>query len=370
MSADECRSNRSYERFFSSAFIRDPRFRQRVRFIIHRCSSVFIGSCLVFLGACAAPVAAVSPKDYPELGAFIESMVERHGFDRAALTRLFRRATLRPQIVAAMERPYEALPWHEYRRTFLTEARVRLGVRYWERHKDILARAEEHYGVPAELIVAIIGVETHYGAGQGRHSVLDALVTLALDYPPRADFFRRELEAFLLLTRELDLDPADVRGSYAGALGIPQFIPTSYREFAVDFDNDERRDLFNSSEDAIASVANFLSRHGWATGQPVIDAAAIKSGADGWPEPFGPEPTRTLREWLADGVFPEHDRASETTPEDRRAALIALEGETGPLYYLGYNNFYVITRYNRSQNYAMAVYQLARAIKSRYYGES
>lgn len=328
---------------------------------------------VALLGLLAAPAGAVSPEDYPELEAFIESMFERHDFDRAALRRLFARATVRPEIIATMERPREALPWHEYRGTFLTEERVRLGVRYWKRHENALARAEQHYGVPPELIVAIIGVETRYGANRGRHAVLDALVTLTLDYPRRAEFFRRELEAFLVLTRELKLDPVAVRGSYAGALGISQFMPSSYREFAVDFDNDGRRDLFDNSEDAIGSVANFLSRHGWAAGQPVIDAAVMKNASGGWPQPLESEPTRTLREWLDDGIFPKRDPAieAEAAPDhDRQAALIALEGESGLLYHLGYNNFYVITRYNRSQNYAMAIHELARMIRSRYHGRS
>lgn len=329
-----------------------------------------LASLVALLGLLAVPVRAVSPDAYPQLETLIDSLVQQHGFERAHLQRVFAAATVRPEIVSAMERPREALPWHEYRRGFITEERVRLGVRFWRAHREALACAQSRYGVPAELVVAIIGVETRYGTFTGRHSVLDALVTLTLDYPRRAEFFRRELEEFLLLSRELALDPVEVKGSYAGALGIPQFIPSSYRAYAVDFDGDGRRDLLDSRNDAIGSVANFLSRHGWRAGQPVTDPARVNASADAWPQQLGLEPSLTLREWLGYGIVPAAARTGETaaSPDGERAAvLITLEGASGPLYHLGYNNFYVITRYNRSQNYAMAVYELARAIRERYH---
>lgn len=309
----------------------------------------------------AAPARAVSPEAYPQLESLIASLVQEHGFERAYLQRVFAAANVRPEIVTAMERPREALPWHQYRRGFVTDERVRLGVRFWRAHGEALARAQSRFGVPAELIVAIIGVETRYGTFTGRHSVLDALVTLALDYPRRAEFFRRELTEFLLLSRELALDPIAVKGSYAGALGIPQFIPSSYRTYAVDFDGDGRRDLLDSTSDAIGSVANFLSRHGWSAGQPVIDPARVDGSDNTLPQQPGLRPSLTLREWLGHGIQPEAPRTGETA-----AALVTLEGASGPLYHLGYNNFYVITRYNRSQNYAMAVYELGHAIRERY----
>ncbi|HEX7043340.1 MAG TPA: lytic murein transglycosylase B [Burkholderiales bacterium] len=311
------------------------------------------------LGLYAAPVRAVSPQDHPALARFIDDMVARHGFARAELERLFAAVERRPQIVAAMERPREALPWHEYRRGFVNEERARLGVRFWRENRETLARAESRYGVPAEVIVAILGVETRYGAHTGSHKVLDALVTLMLDYPRRAEFFRRELEEFLLLARELALDPLAVKGSYAGALGIPQFIASSYREYAVDFDRDGRRDLFRSRADAIGSVAHFLQRHGWAAGQPVIERVRVATAPAA---PTGYDTVRTLREWMDEGIAPSHP--PEPAAVERTAALIALEGESETLYHLGYNNFYVITRYNRSQNYAMAVYELARMIRA------
>lgn len=328
---------------------------------------------MLLLGLFAPPVGAVSVADYPALGEFVDSMVERHGFDREALRRLFANASLQPQVIAAMERPREALPWHSYRRGFVTQERVELGVRYWRDHRATLARAQRIYGVPPELIVAIIGVESRYGAHQGSQSVLDALLTLTLEFPRRADFFRNELEEFLLLARELGLDPSGVKGSYAGALGIPQFISSSYRHYAVDFDGDQQRDLFASSADAIGSVANFLSQHGWAEGQPVIDPARVAHPRDTPAEEPGMEPAVTVEEWTEHGVFPRPPRrGGKPAHRDGRqaASLITLEGESGPLYHLGYKNFYVITRYNRSQNYAMAVYELARMIRQRYRQES
>ena len=327
---------------------------------------------VALLGSLAGPVGAVSLADHPVLGRLIDSLVELHGFDRAALERLFANATLEPEVIAAIEQPREALPWHAYRRGFLTEERITLGVRYWRSHREALARAERLYGVPPELVVAIIGVESRYGIHQGGHSVFQALLTLTLDYPRRADFFSNELEEFLLLTRELRLDPSAVKGSYAGALGIPQFIASSYRRYAVDFDGDNQRDLFGSNADAIGSIANFLSVHGWAAGQPVMDPARVKGSPKDWPKQPGTEPVRTLREWLDYGVVPQPNpaQAQATNGDDRAAALIALQGESGPLYLLGYSNFYVITRYNRSQNYAMAIHELARMIRQRYQQES
>ena len=326
---------------------------------------------IAFLGVLlAGPTLAIPIDDYPDVEKLIESLAKAHGFERAALRRLFADATLRPDIIAAIERPREALPWHEYRKIFITDERVRLGASYWQRHKKTLARAERDYGVPAELIVAIIGVETRYGANKGEYATIDALLTLTLGFPRRADFFRRELEEFLLLARELKIDPRKVKGSYAGALGIPQFIPSSYRRYAIDFDGDRKRDLLQNDEDAIGSVANFLRSHGWDPGKPVIDLAQIDSTLYLWPEQLGLQPGLRLREWLSHGIFPRPDPAQAGMPLDteRPAALVLLEGETGPLYHLGYNNFYVISRYNRSKSYAMAVYELARSIRRQHEG--
>lgn len=321
------------------------------------------------LMACLAPSAAAVPiEQYPELDRLIETLAKEHGFERASLRKLFTATNLRPDVIAAMERPREALPWHIYRTSFLKEERIRLGARYWEQHKNVLTRVEREFGVPPELIIAIIGVETGYGANRGGHSALEALLTLTLDYPRRAEFFRQELIELLLLARELKIDPRSIKGSYAGALGIPQFMPSSYRRYAVDFDNDHKRDLLDNPPDAIGSVANFLRRHGWVPGESVVDEAEIKGSLYTWPQRLGTEPVLRMRDWVGYGIFPRRaETATNSAPvdRDRPAALIALEGEAGPLYYLGYNNFYVITRYNHSKNYAMAVYQLAQAIRQR-----
>lgn len=323
---------------------------------------------LALLLLSAAPAAAVTVEEYPDLDVIIDTLVKQHRFDRVGLRKLFTSVTLRPDVVVAMERPREGLPWHEYRRSFVSEERIKLGAKYWADHRDALAQAESRYGVPAELIIAIIGVETRYGANRGDYSALEALLTLALTYPRRAEFFRQELTEFLLLARELKLDPRTIKGSYAGALGIPQFMPRSYRQYGVDFDNDRKRDLLANSTDAIGSVANFLRGHGWETGEPVIDETDIKGPLYTWPKQFGTEPVLRVREWLTYGIFPRREATSPLTTGDneRPAALLTLDGEMGPLYYLGYNNFYVITRYNRSKNYAMAVYELSRMIRLRH----
>lgn len=330
-------------------------------------------STVTFLVLLVSPAQAVTVARYPALVRLIDSLVAEHGFDRGALERLFARTSLQPQVVTAISQPHEAAPWHIYQRGFLNEERIELGVRFWRMHRDTLARAERTYGVPPELIVAIIGVETRYGIHQGSHAVLESLLTLTVDYPRRADFFRKELEQFLLLTRELGVDPSGVKGSYAGALGIPQFIASSYRRYAVDFDGDSRRDLFDDNVDAIGSVANFLSLHGWAPGQPIVDRARVPVPPTSWPAQRAAEPLLTLRQWQAYGIEPERDAgAPDAVPdtEERTAALITLQGKSGPLYHFGYENFFVITRYNRSHNYAMAVYELARMIRARYQLES
>lgn len=332
-----------------------------------------IASTVALLAVLASPAQAVSVAEYPALAGLIDSLATEHGFDRGALERLFAGASLQPQVIAAISQPHEAAPWHVYRRGFLNEERIKLGARFWRMNRDTLARAERVYGVPPELIVAIIGVETRYGIHQGSHAVLDSLLTLTLDYPRRADFFRKELGQFLLLTRELGIDPSGVKGSYAGALGIPQFIASSYRRYAVDFDGDSRRDLFDDNVDAIGSVANFLSLHGWAPGQPIVDAARVPAARTAWLAQRAAEPLLTLRQWHTYGVEPARNGgapAAATDGADRAAALITLQGESGPLYHFGYENFLVITRYNRSHNYAMAVYELARTIRARYQLES
>lgn len=303
------------------------------------------------------------PAPLPELESFIRDMARTHGFSAPALERLFRGARLRPEIIQAMERPKEALPWYEYRKLFLTGERVQTGVAFWRRHARLLERAERTYGVPPEVVVAILGVETQYGKNTGRWPVLDALTTLTLRYPPRAAFFRQELEQYLLLTRELKRDPAALKGSYAGAMGIPQFIPSSWRRYAVDFDGDRKRDLLGSRADIIGSVANFLRAHGWQPDSPVIDPARAEGALHQWLEKLDGQPVLPLSQLVRQGVSPLTARDPELP-----AALILLEEETGAQPYIGYNNFYVITRYNRSHRYAMAVHELSGLLRRHHTG--
>jgi membrane-bound lytic murein transglycosylase B len=268
-----------------------------------------------------------------------------------------------------MERPVLAPPkWYEYAPPVLAPARVAGGVAYWNAHAHELARAETQYGVPAEIVVAIIGVETFYGRVTGRYRALDALTTLAFDYPRRAAFFRGELKQFLILARELGVSPLAPKGSYAGALGVPQFMPGSYRSYAVDFDGNGRPDLWGSAPDIVGSVANFLARHDWQPGQPVLLPAALADESrdqvlrrlDG-----GISERRAVAAWAADGV-------TIAEPPDGLAAdpvgvLLLEENPTSgqsASFWIACNNFYVLTRYNRSRLYATAVWELAKAIRA------
>lgn len=296
---------------------------------------------------------------------FVRDMADRHGFDPARLRQLLERARYRQGIVDAMDRPYEGRPWHSYRRLFLTPERIEGGVAFWREHAALLARAEAAFGVSPQIIVAIIGVETSYGDNVGRHRVIDALTTLGFAYPRRGEFFRGELEAFLLLSREEQMDPLEAVGSYAGAMGKPQFISSSYRSYAVDFDGDGRRNLWRSDADVIGSVANYFRQHGWRPGEPVAFPAELQGGV-----PAGLEiaektplaPTSTAGELRNAGI---HWR--EPLPDAVAATLIRLDG-VAEEYWVGLENFYVITRYNHSNLYAMAVHQLSEEIRSRHEG--
>ncbi len=299
----------------------------------------------------------------PEVQAFIEAMHVQHGFDVDHLTRQFAaihsNATvlraIRPAAVPELQRS-----WPRYRERFVNERRTRNGIRFWQENAGELARAEAIYGVPAEIIVAIIGVETEYGGNMGRFSVLEALATLAFEYPPRADFFRAELEQLLLLARENGISPLDIKGSYAGAIGIPQFMPSSLRRYGVDFDGDDRIDLRQSPTDAIGSVARFLAMHGWQPNAPIATPVSV----DGDPAALiaaGIKPAQPLAALAAQGVV----ASDEAVPGELPAALIDLVSPgQATEYWAGFDNFYVITRYNRSSFYAMSVYQLAQALRA------
>ncbi len=309
---------------------------------------------LMLIGATAA---AVDFADHPEANRFIAEMSERHGLDKQELRTLLAQARHRPEIIEAISRPAEAMPWHRYRPIFLTETRIEGGIAFWDEHSELLEHIAAEYGVPPQILVAIIGVETAYGRFKGRHQVLDALTTLTFDYPPRAGFFRRELEHYLLLTREEGIDPLQPAGSYAGAMGMPQFISSSYRAYAVDGSGDGRRDLFANHADILASVANYFRRHHWRQNEPVAVPARL-SGRD-WQPLLVRElrPQHTVAQLRDAGVQFDPALAAE-----QRARLLALETADGQEHWVTLHNFYVITRYNHSPLYAMAVYQLSKAI--------
>nr|WP_040732945.1 lytic murein transglycosylase B [Thiocapsa marina] len=318
-----------------------------------------------FLFAAGVLLAASHPHAEPagyaaEAEIFAREMVERHGFDPAALQGVLSDARYSQAIVDAMDRPYEAKPWRDYRALFVTPERIAGGVTFLRSNRVLLARAEADYGVPPQIIVAIIGVETNYGANMGKHRVIDALTTLGFAYPRRAEFFRRELEAFLLLGRQEQLDPLRVVGSYAGAMGKPQFISSSYRRYAVDFDGDGRRDLWDSNADVVGSVANYFKEHGWRAGEPVAFGARLTSGVPVGITPI--EKTPAPPETTAGALRAAGVEWNEPLPAEASASLIRLDGVEDE-YWIGLENFYAITRYNHSNLYAMAVYQLSEAIR-------
>ncbi len=302
---------------------------------------------------------AVGEETHPGAERFVERAVAEHGLDADEVRRVLADARYQQSIIDAITRPAEARPWYRYRPIFITDTRIDAGVEFWRANARLLAEVSEHFGVPESVIVAIVGVETNFGMITGNFRVIDALATLGFYYPRRADFFASELAHFLRLASEEDLPVFEVRGSYAGAMGIGQFIPSSYRAYAVDFDNSGRRDLWRSLPDALGSVANYLAVHRWQTGAPVaLPAHAPEGVPDG---EFGMQLRHSLAEIAAMGVEFDADGLDPETP----ATVVALELEDGMEYWIGLNNFYVITRYNRSPLYAMAVKQLAGAIAER-----
>jgi len=303
------------------------------------------------------PAAAGNLTQRAEFKSFVDQMVKRHQFNGPLLDKMFRKVNLQPSIIEAITRPAEAKPWYQYRPIFLTQKRIDGGVKFWARHEEALRRAEAKYGVAPQYIVAIIGVETRYGRHMGNYRVLDALATLAFDYPARGSFFRSELEQYLLMTREEQIDPLKMKGSYAGAMGQPQFIASSFRSYAVDFDGDGRRDLWDSEVDVIGSVANYFKRHGWVRGAPVAVPVQVKGKGYRAILDKGIKPDATLKEFRKVGISVPKDYSNNT-----EASLIELETEDSNEYWAGMNNFYVITRYNHSALYAMAVYQLGQEI--------
>lgn len=311
----------------------------------------YLSVFLITLLLVALPASAVTLPGIPE---FIDEMVAKHQFERSGLQRVFDKAQRRPAVIDAISRPSTIKPWLEYRAAFINPQRIKLGLEFWNKYRITLRRAERKFGVPQEIIVALIGVETIYGRNVGNFLVLDALTTLAFDYPRRAEFFRSELENFLLLAREQQLDMLAVRGSYAGAMGIPQFMPSSYRKHAIDFNGNQTIDLMREDRDAIGSVANYLHQYGWIKGGPVAVRAGVSSDIC-----VGAIATsRPVEAWAEAGVV-----ASRDIARDQAARLMDFTVQDGKEFWLAFNNFEVITRYNNSDFYAMSVFQLAEALK-------
>ncbi len=331
-----------------------------------------LGAAVFTLALVSNGVASAAPAAFESgVRGFVASQASELGYSQDELAALMAEARYRQDIIDAMNRPYEAKPWRVYRPLFLTEERVDGGVTFLRRNAAILKRAEAAYGVPPEVITAIVGIETNYGGTLGKHRVLDALSTLGFAFPRRADFFSKELGEFLRLTREEGIDPLTVTGSYAGAVGTPQFIPSSYRAYAVDFDQDGRKDLWESNEDVIGSVGNYLALHGWRRGAPIAVPASLDAGRPaGIPvaEKRPVRPEQSLSRLAAAGVEPAQALPAEV-PSNLLATLIALDG-VDTEYWLGFENFYAITRYNHSNLYAMAVFQLSRRIADRSAGEA
>lgn len=297
----------------------------------------------------------------PAVIAFSRDMEQRHGFNADTLLSQFAQTQSNPKVLQLIKPPASPTQrsWERYRPRFLNSQRIDGGVRFWHENRIALTRARAIYGVPEEIIVAIIGVETVYGRNTGSFSVLEALATLAFNYPRRADFFREELEQFLLLTRENSMDALSIKGSFAGAIGIPQFMPGSQRRYAVDFDGDQKVDLSGSVEDAIGSVARFLEQHGWQPGQPVALPARTSTEVAPALIEAGIRPSLKASELAQRGVSGDIDDSATVALVDLVSPGRATE------YWLGFENFYVITRYNRSSFYAMSVFQLAEEIRKR-----
>src|SRR5437763_535997 len=329
-----------------------------------RCRSFACVCMALILVLAASSAAAEGYAQRPEVRAFIERMRQEHGFSARALRSLFAQVRYQPQVIAAMTRPVVSPPtYDDFAPRFLSSGRIEAGAEFWRAHAKALERAAHSFGVPPEIVVAILGVETYYGRNTGNYRVLDALTTLAFDYPRRADFFRGELEQFLLLAREQGISPLAPKGSYAGAIGLPQFMPGSIRAYALDFDADGRIDLANDVDDAVGSVAHYLARHGWREDQPVMTSARVDAQD---PAPVlrrfegGVAEPRSLAEWTHDGI------TGFSIPGDLASdpvGLLMLEAESGSTYWLVFPNWRVLTRYNHSRLYASVVWQLAQSLR-------
>ena len=317
---------------------------------------IFVLVCFVV----AAPAAVAIDIERAEVQAFIAQMTDKHGYDADVLAAALEAAATKQSIIDAISRPAErTLTWGEYRNIFLTEERIAAGSTFWQENRPAIERISKDTGVSPEILVAIIGVETYFGRITGNYRVLDALTTLAFDYPPRSKFFKSELEQFLLLVREEGIDAQEPTGSYAGAMGRPQFMPSSYRAYAVDASADGQRDIWENWQDVIGSVANYFVEHGWQSGNEVAAQATL---SDRW---RGEVPANTLKPKETVGGLSQQGVVFATEmPPNHTSQLLSLEGADGTERWVGFHNFFVITRYNRSVMYALAVHQLGQAIAS------
>jgi len=299
----------------------------------------------------------------PNVAAFIDEMVASQDFERSALANVLAEAEIKQTIIKKISTPAEReLSWGEYRKIFITKERIAAGTTFWLENREMLERIQKESGVSIEMIVGIIGVETYYGRITGKDRVIDALATLAFDYPPRSKFFRNELMQFLILAREEEIDATEPLGSYAGAMGRPQFMPSSFRAYAVDASGDGKRDIWNNWADVAGSVANYFVAHRWRADEEVVSQATLSSR---WEGP-APEPKNTLK--ASDTVESLSKRGvvfATILCADSSSELLAYEGDDGAEYWVGFHNFFVITKYNRSVMYALAAYQLGQEIASK-----
>lgn len=318
--------------------------------------------CCLFMSstALAADDTAFVDLEKANVEAFIDEMVSDHDFDRDALRDVLAQAEIKATILKKIATPAErSLTWGEYRDIFITKERINAGATFWRENEEMLNRIALETGVPVEMLVGIIGVETYFGRITGKDRVLDALATLAFEYPPRSKFFRNELVQFLILAREEGMDPTEPTGSYAGAMGRPQFMPSSFRAYAVDATGDGKRDIWGNWADVAGSIASYFNAHGWKSGAAIATRATLGSQWQG----ALPKPKNTLK--VADTVQSLSQKGVLFPTEEEnagKAQLLTYEGHEGIEHWVGFHNFFVITKYNRSVMYALAVHQLGQAI--------
>ncbi len=326
-------------------------------------SNKFVRKLFVIVGAfnliAINSLPAIELDDPKLLQSFINDMTTKHQFESDYLIKLFEKTKKHQSILDAISRPAEGKPWYDYRPIFVTEKRIKGGTEFYKKNSTILQSAFKKYGVPSEIVVSIIGVETRYGGNVGSYPVIDALSTLAFAYPPRSKFFKSELEHFLLMTRDEKIDPLEQVGSYAGAMGMPQFMPSSFREYAIDFDGDGTRNLWTNRHDVIGSVSNYFVRHGWKKDQPIATKVKVYGNRFKKLLSKSMKPQWSPKDLLLHGVA-----LPEGLPKDIKGSFMSFETKDGPEYWVGWDNFYVITRYNHSILYAMSVFQLSEYIRN------